>query len=64
MNTIRDNILTLAGGMMHTDTLNLLTVLVAVLFTVACAVVTVYVLNWHKPKSVHPKAPITITDAQ
>lgn len=64
MNTIRDNILTLAGGMMHTETLNLLTVLVAVLFTIGAGVAITFALNWHKPKSVHPKAPITITDAQ
>lgn len=64
MNTIKDTILTLAGGEMSTDTLNLIAVLFAFLFLVLVAVGITYALNMHKVKDNRPKAPITIHGAQ
>lgn len=63
MNTIRDLILTAAGGMMHTATLNLLTVIIAMIFVVVFGVGMVYALSMHKVKDARPKT-LPIINAQ
>jgi len=64
METIKDQILTLAGGSMSTDTLNVIAFVAAFVFIVLATVAIVFALNWHKVKSVNPKTPVIIHNAQ
>jgi membrane protein DedA with SNARE-associated domain len=67
MNTIRDLILTAAGGMMHTTTLNILTMLVFAILFVVAGVASAYVmaaLTAQHKAHMHVDKVTVINDAQ
>ena len=65
MNIIRDTILTLNGGMMHTDTLNFLTFLVMLAIVLVVSVLMVWAASsLGSIKKVETSEPQIITGAQ
>jgi hypothetical protein len=64
MNIIRNIILDMAGGMMHTDTLNFLTWLVALILFVVFGVVSVSLMALIKDDQKPTGEPVMIDGAQ